>query len=572
MTIHLNKINGFGGGSGGGGSSSSGASLFDIKTMAQAVADKGWACISNQKVLTKENNPKIYNDIKNKYDNAEIGIINTNTTQNYAFDLYEHDNKINFCGNYDYKVYSTADIDLSNLTEVADLKSIFDTTFNDDISVLKVCKGTNVILAFGFNFNNDCFILKLDFSFNVLKSYKPNISTNRTIKCYSVLGKFIFSIDYGIYWDNDDNSNIALNELSNSQAINALTYDSNSGDVYIQLKNVYEGNDGLAYTNISNLSLSTVKSLPENTINADVCYFNNNLYFMCNANSTLVAFKSTNNGTNWVSINNNIESGISGKPIIAIFSNKAYIQISSGNLYSTTNFIDFSVEIENTSNSYNSIFISNLGYYATSNSYDFQSLNDVVYADVGTKVFTDTYSINGNSISIDYYKNSSSQTKIVFGTSQNSDIDTVTQYLGYNPYFVLDTTVDSENVQLPINTNLWTYMYVGDDYIDYDVPSGNVTRLLEQAEQIIDSSSDITLDIKGNKEYKLTNSSLTSLTLNSYSNSPLGTTIEFKSGATATTITDSTSIDWVDGATPIPSANVKCLIFVWDNKGFYKEW
>lgn len=549
--------------------------IGDIKTMAQAVANKGWACISNKKILTKTNNPTVYNDINNKYDNAERGIINTNTTQNYAFDLFENDNKIYFCSNYDYKINNTTNIDLSGATEVVDLKSIFDTTFNDDIDVSKVCKGTNVILAFGLNFNNNCFILKLDFSFNVLKSYKPNISTDGKIKCYSVLGKFIYSINFGIYWDNDDNSNIALNELSNSQAINALTYDSNSGDVYIQLKNVYNGNDGLAYTNISNLSLSTVKSLPENTINSDVCYFNDNLYFMCNANGTLVAFKSTNNGTNWVSINNNIES-ISGKPIIAIFSNKAYIQISSGNLYSTTNFIVFAVEIENTNNSdgYSSIFISNLGYYATSNSYNTRDLNDVVYADVGTKVFTDTYSINGNSISIDYYKNSSSQTKIVLGTSQNTNIDTITAYLGYNPYFVLDTTTNSENVQLPINTNLWTYMFVGDNYEDSNLPTGNTTRLLPQTEIITNNSASVSLDIKGNKTYDLTNSALTTLTINSCEDSPLGTLIKFHSGTTATTIddTNNSGIDWTDGAAPIPSASKTCWILIVDKTGFYKEW
>lgn len=78
--------------------------------------------------------------------------------------------------------------------------------------------------------------------------------------------------------------------------------------------------------------------------------------------------------------------------------------------------------------------------------------------------------------------------------------------------------------------------------------------------------------VKANTDYEF--GELSSLTFGSSSvvDSNLGATIRFTSGATATTITDSASIDWSDGGTPIPSANKTCLIFIWNNIGFYKEW
>jgi hypothetical protein len=116
-------------------------------------------------------------------------------------------------------------------------------------------------------------------------------------------------------------------------------------------------------------------------------------------------------------------------------------------------------------------------------------------------------------------------------------------------------------------------IYVGDNYQDtLDGISGNATRLLPQTEVITDSSASVSLDVKGNKDYQLINSALTSLTIATCEDSQLGTTIRFNSGTTATTITDSASIDWVDSSAPIPSASKKCLIFIWNKIGFYKEW
>ena len=82
----------------------------------------------------------------------------------------------------------------------------------------------------------------------------------------------------------------------------------------------------------------------------------------------------------------------------------------------------------------------------------------------------------------------------------------------------------------------------------------------------------VSLAVKGNKDYQLTNSALSSLTISSCEDSALGTTIKFTSGTTATTLIDNSNIEWIDGSVPTPSANKTCLIFIWNKTGFYREW
>ena len=49
-------------------------SLFDIKVMSQAIADKGWACISKPTFLSKNDCPTIYNDLNEKLSQCEKSV------------------------------------------------------------------------------------------------------------------------------------------------------------------------------------------------------------------------------------------------------------------------------------------------------------------------------------------------------------------------------------------------------------------------------------------------------------------------------------------------------------------
>ena len=82
-------------------------------------------------------------------------------------------------------------------------------------------------------------------------------------------------------------------------------------------------------------------------------------------------------------------------------------------------------------------------------------------------IYTDT--ING--IDIKYYK--SGDWKICtpdIAVGNDDNLQDVFEYLGYLNYWWIDTT--NEQITLQRNSNMWTMMYVGDDYEDDSLPSG----------------------------------------------------------------------------------------------------
>ncbi len=101
-----------------------------------------------------------------------------------------------------------------------------------------------------------------------------------------------------------------------------------------------------------------------------------------------------------------------------------------------------------------------------------------------------------------------------------------------------------------------------------------ITGYPEEITDLVSTSKtfDSSNKLKVNADYNF--GDLTSLTFDNLSidSSPLGTTIKFNSGSTATVITDNSGIVWTDGTIPSPSANKTCLILIFNKIGFYKEW
>ena len=131
MAIILNDSIGNTEGKGSG--SSKGASLFDIKVMSQLVtekdsqllAEKGWAlqCKSTRQDLAKADVPTLYQDIKDKYDNADSGFsFNTSTPTT--------DNGVWYCETKKKYYYSngghiceSANADLSSPTDLGEFNA-----------------------------------------------------------------------------------------------------------------------------------------------------------------------------------------------------------------------------------------------------------------------------------------------------------------------------------------------------------------------------------------------------------------------------------------------------------------
>ena len=130
---------------------------------------------------------------------------------------------------------------------------------------------------------------------------------------------------------------------------------------------------------------------------------------------------------------------------------------------------------------------------------------------------------------------------------------------GTTNYNDLENKLKINNVELSGNKTSTDLGLVGIADIITDLVSTSKT---------FDSSN----KLKVNADYEF--GELTALTFGSSSidSSPLGTTIKFNSGSTATVITDNAGIVWTDGTIPSPSANKTCLILIFNKIGFYKEW
>lgn len=100
----------------------------------------------------------------------------------------------------------------------------------------------------------------------------------------------------------------------------------------------------------------------------------------------------------------------------------------------------------------------------------------------------------------------------------------------------------------------------------------NMTDYQKSANVVTIDTAAVTIDeVKGNTNYKLTNSNITSITLTACETSEDTTKIDFTTGATAPTFTDNSGIEWADGETPVFYAYQHYWIVICDKIGFVKE-
>jgi hypothetical protein len=546
--------------------------LYDIKTLSQAIADKGWAftCKSTRQDLSKADVPTVYEDIKNKYLNCDEQLGNaTDLIGNSQAQCLDID---------DEYLYTTDNIGgklkkalLSNLPSLSfvDCGTVANVG-NSNVSTTSV--GNNVLI----NIESDNYIrIYKKSDMTVLKSIQ--ISNDDSL-C-SVCPIFINGIrKICIVYKAPNDTYMSLCIVEDKETLQYENYMTQGYQIgqpaYVNGYFYFESlrhNDWqyLDFVRTSDFATFETQKTLEWTGTRDIQPTISNGEIIINGHNYI----SEDLGQTWTS------------------SNTLYSLSLNYRTYSTDNTYFYFVTSENnsrflrTTNLKNFTSITNLGrrfeggknclsenkkmMFIQNTRYD--NVYRVWYLGYENIVYTDTYIINGATVNIQYYKNEDWKICISDGGTNDTNLATIYSYLGYYNYYILDTT--NETVSLPRNSNLYSAMYVGDNYQDTtDGISGNATRLLPQAEVISDSSASVSLDVKGNKDYQLINSALTSLTITTCEDSQLGTTIQFNSGATATTITDSTNIEWTDGAKPEPNASKTCLIFIWNNKGFYKEW
>lgn len=554
----------------GNGSGSSGVNLYDTKLMSQAIADKGWAftCKDTRQDLAKADVPTVYEDILNKYNSAD---------SSYASSYTQLTNYTNGCsdciasdGTYFYSGASENSKKLkrtliSNLPSMSweDTGIVVDSASLGGASWLqfKLEVGDNLIVTLTSTTKVGIY-KKSDFS-----EYKSITYTDFAyVHLLTVNGKKTFFISYKVTDNGTTTYHLAKIEDSVTadivelradltQVIARPCYDNENATFWFHYGNyICKSTDNFAtFTQVQAFSASDISiyRIGNNMLTGTPMYNG-------------ISYISTDNGATWSLFSKKVnnEAYCDGNILCCLVYENANFYV-----YTSTDLDTFTKVDVSTSGIDNMRTV--VLYLPTTNAILYQRGTSVYYLGTTKTEYTDI--INGTSVT--YYKNGDYKICIADGGTNDTALATVYSYMGYYNYFVLDTT--SETISLPRNSNLYSAMYVGDNYQDTTTGiTGNATRLLPQAEVISDSSATVSLDIKGNKDYQLTASALTSLTISSCEDSELGTTIKFNSGATATTIDDSNSsgIEWVDGSAPIPSASKTCLIFIWDNTGFYKEW
>ena len=555
--------------------------LYDIKTLSQAVIDRGWTylCNSTKQMLPKAKIPTVYEDIENKYFNSDKQLsddfVQIAATSPYF--MIALDDTYLYSGNStDWKLKRTR---LDNLPTTN-----WETFVEDEVManqhICSLCVGEKILIA-AFRGNNNATEMRVyrKSDKTLLKTYTTPYDTNFGANSFAskiwINGIMKFVVGY----KEEQGNTCKLAIVEDKNIITDIIYTIPNAFSF-SIPNWIGGNfvynkkesSGSSYNTL--VTTSDFVTFNNTRITSD---YNNPEPILRAGNRLLACYSriSNDNGLTWQYASN---IGITLPDNIKLSSacqRKDDFYFLRG--LNNPNTITYTDDIFNFRNIYT--WSSNHGSYVIVN-----NLSDMFFVQNGYSleflgynkiVYTDNYTIGGVTVAIQYYKFNDWKICISDGGTNDTNLDTVYNGLGYENYWLLDR--NNEQLCLPRNSNLYTQMYVGDDYEDITIPNGNFTRLLPQSNLITDmTSTSITFDstnkVQPNTDYEY--GELTSLTLDSSSiiDSKLGTTIKFQSGTTATVITDNSNIQWTDGAKPEPNASKTCLIFIWDNIGFYKEW
>lgn len=565
--------------------------IYDIKLLSQIIANKGFSflCHNTKKFLSQNDVPTVYNDIKNKYDNCDFTFSTVSTYTNKP--VIQYDNGYFYFVN-DYKVKKSATIDLGSPIDVINLADYLDIMQNSQekynllkfgdtwfLMYSKYSGGATWYFAF---FNND-WTLKY-----------ANINVDDYIKNRTIGSMFFDNQNSVLYFTNSNNQLVSVNANNGvvtvlSTNVPQLSHSMANSMVKVNNMLIFLSKNTNAYPTINYFNLDTNVMTGGTAISLSygswqkscLLYDNNTLYLIGSDSSKLSFMTSSDLGATWSAITNTSYSWGNHIEVVK-YNNTIYILLGNNSgIIKTTDWINFEQYITFNYSEYGDSYFNYMnlydnGFFVLSNVQSF-NISSYLFSSYIKTVYTDSLTINGSLVSVNYYKYNEWKIAISDGGSNDNAINTFFNFYGYENYFLLD--INNSQIALPRNSNLYTVMFVGNDFIDSvdDLINGNYMKLLTENEVIEDlSSNSVTFNssnpIKVNSSYKFGELSALTLDTDCYSQNPFGITIEFSSGATATTLTDNSSIVWVDGSSPVPSANKTCLIFIWNNKGFYKEY
>ena len=455
--------------------------LYDIKTLEQKESNKeGWACISKttRQDLAKADVPTLYNNIKTKYYDCD-------TAPSSSYTTLLSGNFLNYtlCIDDTYIYATNTDRNQQPTYLKRTLKSIFPTTdwenTNIDITELNGYKpievGSNLIIfqSKRQNQTNKIYIYKKsDLSFIKSIDIKNNTSDRNSavIHLLKVNGNKTFFLSYKTVNDNyvlskmDDNISaneiILRNDLISNIGLPA--YDESNNTFWFWYNN---------YICKSSDEFQTIESVKSSTYSYGMNYFpsvyikDDVIMFTSMDNYGTSSFYSVNSGITWDNVKNSYGNNIKVACLPYFDGETLYAQVwddgydthiyKSTDLKTFTSFMSTQTAGTVTAKiiyepTMDTLFLCEYG-------------GGVKYLSIIKTIYTDTYIVNGSSVNVNYYKYDDFKICLPDNTN-DTNLATVYNYLGYYNYYRLN--IDNETISLPRNNNLYSMMYVGDNYIE----------------------------------------------------------------------------------------------------------
>lgn len=448
-----------------------GANIYDIKKLSQAVIDKGWTylCNSTKQMLPKAKIPTVYNDIENKYLNCDK--VPASSPANFGSLV---GNSIDIDNTYLY-ASPTSDYKLKR-TRLDGLPTLNWEIIENSKNVKKskyrgLCVGNKIIICCfnGASSSTDiCVYRKSDMT--LLKTYNNPNNNGMDFYCSSIYINNVrkFVIGYKDTAQSEDTSYMVLLEDSDTlqETKYNIPYQQNCVPVYVNGYYVFMTRN---YNSNRKFFIRT-----QNFINFENCghydgYSYDPVSPIYKANNKLFTYKqlvSNNDGASWeynysvpnIGTNMGTNNGCQKQ-------NSFYI-VNGTNVLFTDTLTTFRTVYSNANVDFFVLVNDSADMIFTQN----HTNNNLFYIGYDNVVYTDTYTINGTTVNIQYYKFEDWKICISDGGTNDTNLDTIYNELGYENYWLLDRS--NEQLCLPRNSNLYTQMYVGDDYLDVTVPTG----------------------------------------------------------------------------------------------------
>lgn len=219
-----------------------------------------------------------------------------------------------------------------------------------------------------------------------------------------------------------------------------------------------------------------------------------------------------------------------------------------------------------------------------------------VYTEEGTKIAEDTFSYSASSVIVRFgYYSQAGPAGSFFTGKIFPKVGEYNFKLGANDIVIVDTsslnwdsgTSLTDKTEYADKTNGILYLYENDELVAINTPSsfssitGNATdntslatalsNKKDKAETITISTASVTIaNVQANKNYVLSSSALTDITLTACETSFEETSINFTTGSSAPTFTDNASIKWFGGV-PEMKANTTYTIVIFNKQAYWQE-